>query len=517
MAELDYDALADRLKGGGRQVAEAGELLGLKLLPSDVAALKKVCDLGYFEPTLAQALAEIHRATRDPKGFSYQRLGNKQRPNHVLAVCTREEVTFGVGRVRNSARIEALWPELSGWPKNAALLKGWAEGKTGRLKLKRLPQAAPVPVDAVQTDGLMRAIVERPDDDAPRLVYADALLERGDARGDLIRLQVAADAKPTPPNVVQLNTKLNQLLRTSWKTFAGEAAPYANEHSFRRGFAEKLTMTVSAFEKHGERLFTQTPARALAFAKPLTDAELARLADAPALEHVHELCFDYPTTGAVPRTIAPFARSRRLFNLQRLELRGAGASDSDWVKFFTGLYAPKLTELRIRSRRISPAIYAGIAANGDLRQLRVLDVYADGTTSSDADASFAHLAGVAGLEEVRVWHHRKLGDGLAALFGPKARCRLKKLDVLSSAVTGALLKAIDSPRGDSLVDLDLRDTRINAKDALAFVRSKHLESLERLRLWNYDHPWKAAEVDAVTEAARAQPKLQKLEVGPVKR
>ncbi|MFT3840134.1 MAG: TIGR02996 domain-containing protein [Myxococcaceae bacterium] len=513
MVELDYDALAGRLKGGGQQVAEAGELLGLKLLPSDVAALKKVCDLGYFEPTLAQALAEIHRATRDPKGFSYQRLGNKQRPNHVLAVCSDGEVTFGVGRVRNSARVEALWPELAGWPKNAELLKRWAEGKAGRLKLKRLPQPPAPSVDAAQTDGLMRAILERPGDDAPRLVYADALLERGDAQGDLIRLQVAADAKPTPPNVVQLNTKVNQLLRTSWKTFAGEAAPYANEHSFRRGFAEKLTMTVSAFEKHGERLFTQTPARALAFAKPLTDAELARLADAPALEHVQELCFDYPTTGTVPRTIAPFARSRRLINLQRLELRGAGASDSDWAKFFTGLYAPKLTELRIRSRRVSPAIYAGIAANGDLRQLRVLDVYADGTTSSGADASFAHLAGVAGLEEVRVWHHRKLGDGLAALFGPKARCRLKKLDVLSSGVTGALLKAIDSPRGESLVDLDLRETLIKAKDAEAFLGSKHLKALQRLRIFDYDHQWKVAEVARLYDLARTRPKLKTVDFG----
>jgi len=46
---------------------------------------------------------------------------------------------------------------------------------------------------------LLRAIVESPDDDAPRLVYADWLDERGESdRAEFIRLQCAIHGSPMP-------------------------------------------------------------------------------------------------------------------------------------------------------------------------------------------------------------------------------------------------------------------------------------------------------------------------------
>jgi len=44
------------------------------------------------------------------------------------------------------------------------------------------------------SEALLEAIWAAPDDDAPRLVYADALLERGDPRGELIVRQCQGDA-----------------------------------------------------------------------------------------------------------------------------------------------------------------------------------------------------------------------------------------------------------------------------------------------------------------------------------
>ena len=38
-------------------------------------------------------------------------------------------------------------------------------------------------------DTFMRMIIESPDDDGPRLVYADWLEEQGDARAELVRIQ----------------------------------------------------------------------------------------------------------------------------------------------------------------------------------------------------------------------------------------------------------------------------------------------------------------------------------------
>ena len=56
-------------------------------------------------------------------------------------------------------------------------------------------------------EDLLRAVLADPDDDAPRLVLADWLEDRGDAdslaRGELIRVQVAS-AGATAPNSADL-------------------------------------------------------------------------------------------------------------------------------------------------------------------------------------------------------------------------------------------------------------------------------------------------------------------------
>ena len=44
--------------------------------------------------------------------------------------------------------------------------------------------------------GLLQAILEEIDGDTPRLVYADFLEERGDPRGEFIRLQVLRARDP---------------------------------------------------------------------------------------------------------------------------------------------------------------------------------------------------------------------------------------------------------------------------------------------------------------------------------
>ena len=62
----------------------------------------------------------------------------------------------------------------------------------GELALEAEIAAALEPLRARERsiDALLADIYANPDDDAPRLVYADLLLERDDPRGELIRLQL---------------------------------------------------------------------------------------------------------------------------------------------------------------------------------------------------------------------------------------------------------------------------------------------------------------------------------------
>ena len=61
-------------------------------------------------------------------------------------------------------------------------------------------------------DGFLRALADNPHDDALRLVYADYLDERGDSRGELLRLQIALASNPeSDPQRAELQARLRHL------------------------------------------------------------------------------------------------------------------------------------------------------------------------------------------------------------------------------------------------------------------------------------------------------------------
>jgi uncharacterized protein (TIGR02996 family) len=76
-------------------------------------------------------------------------------------------------------------------------------------------------------EALLAAVYDAPDDEAPRLVYADALLERGDPRGELITLQIQG----RDPR------RERELIETHGKRWLGELAPIVMAgYRFERGF-----------------------------------------------------------------------------------------------------------------------------------------------------------------------------------------------------------------------------------------------------------------------------------------
>jgi len=83
-----------------------------------------------------------------------------------------------------------------------------------------------------ELDRLLAGIIAAPDDDAARLVYADALLEHGDPRGELIVLQVSGG----DPD------RERELLDAHANTWLGELAPIVKSFRFERGFLAACTV-----------------------------------------------------------------------------------------------------------------------------------------------------------------------------------------------------------------------------------------------------------------------------------
>jgi uncharacterized protein (TIGR02996 family) len=73
-------------------------------------------------------------------------------------------------------------------------------------------------------EAFLQAILTAPDDDTPRLAYADWLEERGDARSEFLRLHLALRSlSPDHPDRVSGEHELSSLRRgldASWLTVA---------------------------------------------------------------------------------------------------------------------------------------------------------------------------------------------------------------------------------------------------------------------------------------------------------
>jgi|SRR5262245_285412 len=114
---------------------------------------------------------------------------------------------------------------------------------------------------------LLRAVLEAPDDDAPRLVYADWLDEHGDPkRAELIRLEVELARLDAARDAGGLSTaeeseydrRLRRLFDLWWNhpvAWFGHAGRY----EVHRGFLHRIRMSISSFFDLAAAVFAVHP------------------------------------------------------------------------------------------------------------------------------------------------------------------------------------------------------------------------------------------------------------------
>jgi uncharacterized protein (TIGR02996 family) len=106
-------------------------------------------------------------------------------------------------------------------------------------------------------DAFLRAIGENPADDAPRLVYADWLDDRGDAaRAEFIRVQCEL-ARPGGNRArrTELRLRERELLKAHKSDWARPFKPWHDDVEFRRGFVEVVSGSADELERLPSHLF----------------------------------------------------------------------------------------------------------------------------------------------------------------------------------------------------------------------------------------------------------------------
>ena len=92
-----------------------------------------------------------------------------------------------------------------------------------------------------QDEGFLRAIIEEPDDVGLRLIYADWLEERGDPRGEFIRVQCQLEEiDEYDPRFKELKARERELLAAHEHEWLGELDGRVSKWIFRRGFVEHV-------------------------------------------------------------------------------------------------------------------------------------------------------------------------------------------------------------------------------------------------------------------------------------
>ena len=186
------------------------------------------------------------------------------------------------------------------------------------------------------TDGqaLLRAIIDHPDDDTLRLIYADWLDENDQPdRAAFIRLQIeAARAEPYSPQARSASLSASRLLNRHRGPWTKHLTIRLIDYEFSRGFIERISIDAARFPKVAEALFKTEPIhtiRIVRFATTSGRVSLLPLFDVPQLRQLHgpRVADPYPyrPTNARPWRTASTWRPSGLFRFATTRYRRSGS------------------------------------------------------------------------------------------------------------------------------------------------------------------------------------------------
>jgi uncharacterized protein (TIGR02996 family) len=322
----------------------------------------------------------------------------------------------------------------------------------------------------VGDEGFLQAILENPDDDTPRLVYADWLDEHGEPeRAEFIRIQCRlakmAWTDPERQPLADEEERLREQFLPKWLGPLVDDPEDPGYWDFERGFLAELDIGPRKYLRHADLLarFASVQNVILRFMEDGDEEEepdegfFAELAACPHLERWVSLDLREQNLGAA--RLAALAPSPHWARLTRLDLGGCSIGDVGLAALATTPQLATLTDLNLYWNDLTDTAAEILAGPSFLRRLERLELQTNELTS----AGVAMLANSANLRTLR------------------------SLNLGSNRLTAAaVLALVASPHLDALTELNLSNTldTMTEVGARALANWPGLARLDRLHLGN---------------------------------
>lgn len=231
--------------------------------------------------------------------------------------------------------------------------------------------------DAGVTGQLVEAIRGAPDDDAPRLVWADAI---GGERGELVVLQTEL-ARRDPPliDAIRLRRRQKELLARHGAEWSGLAG-LARRVTFHRGFVDAAEIPAETFLEHADEILEAAPMLSAVTVTDLdVDRQLPQLLVDPATRELRGIDmhasrgFVYAAESRGDEAIQALIGADMLRGLRALGIADGGVGVAG-VRMLLGMRAlHELERLALRDYLQGDAIVA-LLNQGGLTSLRTLEL-----------------------------------------------------------------------------------------------------------------------------------------------
>ena len=338
--------------------------------------------------------------------------------------------------------------------------------------------------------GFLRDILEHPEDDAPRLVYADWLDEHGDAdRAEFIRVGCERARLEEGSRWAALAVRERQLLAAHGDAWKKEVAAWARPGCwFERGFVAGVECRAGQFCDGCQALYRRAPVRhaALRMVTGFLNQLMMRARLAP-LRKLDLL------DGVSYRRLPQFLASPDLAGLRGLGLCGSAAQEPNREAALAELgRLTALEELTLAACPLTPQIVHTLLGASVLQRLRTLRLATD--ELRDGLPALLESPELPRLTSLQFSHARYFSRGTCApgappvdplglLAGSPLLPRLERLSLAGNAMDGETLRALLAwPALDRLRVLDLSANQLDAGAVEHFLAAPHLPPLRALYL-----------------------------------